>query len=402
MALGRRAVAPCWGASGRFGAVAGRRQGSRRGAGSRAGRMVAPGARAAVRCAPFGPRTPGTVRKSAGIPLAERVSGAAAGQRSGNRRNFRALAAHPVGCSGIPDAQDGPGLSGRRRRVPGEGERDLRRERTGPVAILLRPGRGAAADRGAAPGGRGRRGPQPGGCRRGQRQDLRDRRQGGMAAAQGLSPPVRTSAPGVRARCPEGDGRADRQAARRERPGRCRANLPQPGDGDRRGSRRPAAGARQGGRGRRGATGSAEARRWRTGLGANVLGPVPEVVPGRVRALSERARVPDLGRLRGLYPQPRDPFAEGGSGQEFRGMRDRQLPLSQRRRIRIRGFLRARYRDARQAPVPARLPSAGRGDLDRAFRHRRQGQDRAPCRPGTVSRVDGLETPPPCRTRHDP
>jgi len=73
---------------------------------------------------------------------------------------------------------------------------------------------------------------------------------------------------------------------------------------------------------------------------------------------------------------PRHPFPEGREGQELRGMRDRELPLSQRHRLRIRSSLRARYRHAGQAPVPTQLPSPRSPHLHRAFRAQRRGQDR--------------------------
>ena len=67
---------------------------------------------------------------------------------------------------------------------------------------------------------------------------------------------------------------------------------------------------------------------------------------------------------------------KGEKGQELRGMRDRELPLSQRHRLRIRSILRARYRHVGQAPVPTRLPSPRSRHLRRAFRARCRGQDR--------------------------
>ncbi|MCY4596917.1 MAG: hypothetical protein OXC19_19210 [Bryobacterales bacterium] len=60
----------------------------------------------------------------------------------------------------------------------------------------------------------------------------------------------------------------------------------------------------------------------------------------------------------GLHPTERHPVAEGREGQALRGMRDRQLPLSQRRALRVRSGLRARHRDGGAAAVPGRLPSA--------------------------------------------
>ena len=58
---------------------------------------------------------------------------------------------------------------------------------------------------------------------------------------------------------------------------------------------------------------------------------VPGMVPGPVRSLQERARVRHLGGVLELHPPERHQVAERGHGEELRGMRDREFPLSERR-----------------------------------------------------------------------
>ena len=129
--------------------------------------------------------------------------------------------------------------------------------------------------------------------------------------------------------------------------------------------------------GRRRAARAAEGDPRRPARRPGSVGCPAEVVPGPVRALPEPAGVPQLGGVLGLPPRPRRALAQGGEGQEHGGMRDRQLPLPQRRPLRVRSSLRTRHRDAGEAPVPARLPPPGGGGLHRAFRGRRRRPDRA-------------------------
>ena len=58
----------------------------------------------------------------------------------GSRRLGGALAGLPVRCTGNPDAEGHPGVSGSARRCAFKSQRDFRRERAGPVARPVRTG----------------------------------------------------------------------------------------------------------------------------------------------------------------------------------------------------------------------------------------------------------------------
>ena len=93
----------------------------------------------------------------------------------------------------------------------------------------------------------------------------------------------------------------------------------------------------------------------------------------------------------GLRPRPRHPLAEGGPGQQLRGVPDRELPLPERDRIRTLGEVRARHRDGTERPVQARFPSLGVGHLHRALRALGGRRHAAVHRPGEVQRGTRVE-----------
>ena len=161
--LGRHKAGSCNGDSDRIGPVPSRSQraGGRNRDGK--GRLVARHAGAADWHASLRPRPAGRICRSSEIRRRRYPPGPHARCAGGSRRLGGALAGLPVRCTGNPDAEGHPGVSGSARRCAFKSQRDFRRERAGPVARPVRPDRGPAADRRTAQGGGRRRKVQSGG-----------------------------------------------------------------------------------------------------------------------------------------------------------------------------------------------------------------------------------------------